>query len=81
MKSEISLNNLPVGSVGIVKSLSNSGVSRRRLLDLGLIPNSVVTTERQSPAGNPTAYNIRGAIIALRSEEAKNVIISPLKHS
>lgn len=75
---DLLLHQLPVGKEGKVKSLQNKGLSRRRLLDLGLIPDSLVKTERSSPAGNPIAYNIRGAVIALRREEAENIIVTPL---
>lgn len=77
-KGEIPLHKLPKGKSARVKSLINDGLSRRRLLDLGLIPNTVVKTERLSPSGNPVAYNIRGSVIALRKEESKNVIVEIL---
>lgn len=75
----IPLNQLPVGIKGRVVKLSSSGIERRRFLDLGLIPNSTVSTERKSPAGDPIAYNIRGSIIALRNEEAQRIIVEPLE--
>ncbi len=43
---------------------------RRRMLDLGLIPGTLVRAELRSPAGDPTGYRIRGAVIALRKEQA-----------
>ena len=76
--NELPLHHLPVGTVGKVRLLLNKGLSRRRLLDLGLIPNSLVMTERLSPSGNPIAFNIRGAVIALRREEAENIIVTPI---
>lgn len=75
---EIPLNKLPVGKKARIKTLSKNILPRRRLLDLGLIPNTIVKTERISPSGNPIAYNIRGAIIALRKEEIENVIVEIL---
>lgn len=72
---EIPLYRLPVGKKAKVMRLLNNGLSRRRLLDLGLIPESIVETERYSPSGNPIAYNIRGSVIALRREETQNVIV------
>ncbi|QIB27092.1 FeoA family protein [Caloranaerobacter azorensis] len=75
MIHEIPLNKLPVGKKARIKVLSKNTLPRRRLLDLGLIPNTIVKTERISPSGNPIAYNIRGAVIALRKEEIENVIV------
>lgn len=74
-EGEMPLHRLKVGKTAKVKGLLNNGISRRRLLDLGIIPNSIISVERKSPSGNPIAYNIRGSIIALRVEEAKNVIV------
>jgi DtxR family Mn-dependent transcriptional regulator len=46
------------------------GAQRRRLLDLGVIPGTRVEAELASPGGDPVAYRIRGAVIALRREQA-----------
>ncbi|WIV13295.1 FeoA family protein [Proteiniborus sp. MB09-C3] len=74
----ILLNQLPVGKTARIKEILNSGITRRRFLDLGIIPNSTISVERLSPSGNPIAFNIRGSIIALRKEEAQNIIVKPL---
>lgn len=71
----ISLNKVPIGRYAKVVSLESNGNSRRRMLDLGLIANTTVESVMQSPSGDPTAYTIRGAVIALRSEEAKSIIV------
>lgn len=78
MAKAIHLNELNVGNTGIVKILLNKGLSRRRLLDLGIIPDTSISVERKSPSGNPIAYKIRGSIIALRNEEAKCIIVEPI---
>jgi DtxR family Mn-dependent transcriptional regulator len=54
------------------------GTQRRRLMDLGVVPGTVITIEMQSAGGDPTAYNIRGAIIALRKDQAEMVMVRPL---
>ena len=46
------------------------GTQRRRLLDLGLVPGTEITPELTSAAGDPVAYRIRGALIALRRTQA-----------
>ena len=46
---------------------------RRRLLELGLVPGTRVTCAAVSPAGDPAAYLIRGAVIALRRKDAGGV--------
>lgn len=71
----IPLNRLPIGEKAVVKNLASDGSVRRRMLDLGLIPETVVEAVQKSPSGDPTAYYIRGAIIALRSEEAGKILV------
>lgn len=71
----IPLHLLPTGSFGRVKESRLLGSTRRRLLDLGLINGTVVESLRRSPFGDPTAYQIRGAVIALRQEEASHIYV------
>ncbi len=71
----IPLNSLPIGQKAKVKMLASDGTVRRRMLDLGLIADTVVEALHKSPSGDPTAYCIRGAVVALRSEEAGQIIV------
>lgn len=71
----ISLNKLPLGKKAKVKALTSDGNIRRRMLDLGLITDTIIEAMLKSPSGDPVAYNIRGAVIALRSEEASKIIV------
>ncbi|HEX5819344.1 MAG TPA: metal-dependent transcriptional regulator [Gemmatimonadales bacterium] len=54
------------------------GPQRRRLLDLGVVPGTVITAEFASAAGDPVAYRIRGALIALRRRHAEWIVIEPM---
>jgi ferrous iron transport protein A len=74
----IPLNYLPLGKKAIVKELISDGTIRRRMLDLGLITNTVVEALQRSPSGDPIAYDIRGAVIALRSEEASKILVETI---
>lgn len=47
------------------------GPQRRRLLDLGVVPGTEITPELVSTTGDPVAYRIRGALIALRRKQAE----------
>ena len=53
----------------------SSGSMRRRLLDIGLIEGTDVECLQRSPAGDPVAYLIRGAVIALRAEDASQILV------
>lgn len=74
-ESIIPLNQLPLGSIGIVQSLSAQGLTRRRMMDLGLTPGAQVEAVRVSPAGDPRAYKIRGALLAFRKEESSKILV------
>jgi ferrous iron transport protein A len=74
----IPLNFLPLGKKAKVKILTSDGTIRRRMLDLGLILDTEVEALQKSPSGDPIAYYIRGAVIALRSEEASKILVEPL---
>lgn len=69
------LSLLKTGQTGRVKEILPCGDMRRRLLDIGLIPNTVVECVGKSPAGDPKAYLIRGAVIAIRSEDCRNILL------
>jgi DtxR family Mn-dependent transcriptional regulator len=51
------------------------GTQRRRLLDLGVVRGAAVTSELVSASGDPVAYRIRGALIALRRSQAAHVLV------
>lgn len=78
MEKNITLNDLPMGRKAKVKILTSDSASRRRMLDLGLILNTEVKALQKSPSGDPTAYQIRGAVIALRFEEASKILVEAL---
>jgi len=55
------------------------GNERRRLMDLGIVPGTLIQAEMVSPSGDPTAYRVRGALVALRREQAELIRITPEK--
>lgn len=67
------LNMLNPGEQGKVVALSPRlrGADRRRMMDLGILPGTTIKAEMTSPGGDPTAYRVRGALIALRKEQAQ----------
>ncbi len=73
MNSVNNLCDLPVGGKGTVQYISDHLSIRTRLMELGLIEGTEVACIGTSPLGDPRAYMIRGAVIALRSEETKNI--------
>lgn len=74
----VKLSSLSPGGSGRVVALRCEGFNRRRLLDLGLTPGTIVEYAYPGPMGEPTAYKVRGATIALRAEQADEIEIEPL---
>ncbi|MCR6544080.1 ferrous iron transport protein A [Dehalobacterium formicoaceticum] len=71
----VRLSQLPLGKAGKIKQITAKGSVRRRMLDLGMIINTSVEALHKSPSGDPTAYYIRGAVIALRAELASEILV------
>ena len=75
MNRTICLNDIKPGQRAVVRELRTGGSMRRRLLDIGLIENTDVECIGTSPGGDPSAYLIRGAVIAIRSEDYSGILI------
>lgn len=71
------LNHISVGQRATVSALTAQGAMRRRLNDIGLIPGTQVECLGRSPSGDPSAYLIRGAVIAIRQVDGQNILIAP----
>mgnify|MGYP000939218407 CR=1 FL=1 len=76
--NQIPLNQLPIGKKANVSALTSDGTIRRRMLDLGVICGTEIEPLYKSPSGNPAAYLIRGAVIALRSDVSEKIMVSAL---
>ncbi|MCT4509373.1 MAG: FeoA domain-containing protein [Tepidibacter sp.] len=72
---QTTLKDLDINKKCIVLNLLNQGISRRRMLDLGIIPGASIEVIRKSPLGEPKLYKIKGALIALRKEETVNILV------
>ena len=71
----LKLTEIALGKKVRVVELLSKGLSRQRMLDLGIVPNTIIQVLRRSPFGDPTAYLIRDTCIALRDDEAKNILV------
>ena len=69
------LNEIMPGGFATVKEIITDGDMRRRLLDIGLIPGTLVECIGKSPGGDPKAFLIRGAVIAIRAEDAAGIAV------
>ena len=60
------------GQVLVVQSAENI---KRRFYEIGLIPKTIISCLASAPGGDPKAYRIRGAVIAIRREDSDGVVI------
>ena len=75
MDKTCSLCDVNVGETAVVERLCIHGAMRRRLLDIGLCDGTEVRCVGRSPMGDPGAYLIRGAVIAIRDCDGKRVMV------
>lgn len=74
MKIE-NLNQLPLNKSEKINKIECGEGIKRRLLDMGLVKGTEITPILISPSGDPRAFLVRGTIIAIREEDAKNIKI------
>ena len=72
----ISLTQLKIGQAGRVLELAQQGDLRRRLFDLGMIPGTMIERVFGNPIGDPACYRVRGALIALRADDASQIRVA-----
>ncbi|MBQ7123485.1 MAG: ferrous iron transport protein A [Oscillospiraceae bacterium] len=70
----ISLSDMKKGERVVIKSIGTKGELRRRLMDIGFVEGTKVKCVRISPFGDPKAYLVRGTVMALRKESAKEIM-------
>jgi len=80
MDGAVRLASLATGARGEVVRIARAsrGPERRRLMDLGVLPGTEITAEMTSPSGDLTAYRVRGALIALRKDQAELIRVRPI---
>jgi ferrous iron transport protein A len=73
----LTLNKLNINEKGTVMAVENTGSVKRRMLDLGVVRGSKIECVGRSPLGDPSAYLIKGAVVAIRASDANGVIVTP----
>lgn len=69
----MTLNQIKPGHGGIIASVGGEGALRRRLLDMGLTPNTRVEVRKVAPMGDPLELVLRGYVLTLRGEDAAKI--------
>ena len=66
-----------LGKTATITSVGGEGALRCRLLDMGLIPKTVVTLQKIAPMGDPIEIHLRGYELTLRLDEARQIEVVP----
>lgn len=69
----MTLNEIPIGKSGIIKTVGSEGALRLRLLDMGIIPKTKVTVQKIAPLGDPIEIMIRGYELTIRIADAQMI--------
>ena len=72
----VTLDTLPVGASAAVAAVGGEASFRRRLLELGFTPGTVIVRVGQAPMGDPLTFRLRNALVALRASDAMCVRLS-----
>jgi len=69
----MTLDNIKPGNSGVIASIGGEGMLRRRLLDMGLTPNTRVEVRKVAPMGDPIEIFLRSYALTIRREEASKI--------
>ncbi len=75
MKEAIMLTQCPMGQTVCVLEIHGDVHLRRRLRDMGLVEGAELTRVGSSPLGDPSAYLVRGAVLAIRRRDAAQITV------
>ena len=70
-----SVQDLSVGSTGIIHSVTGSNALRHRFMDMGFVKGTSVTVEKTAPLGDPIQVSLKGYQICLRKADAENILL------
>ncbi|MVB09837.1 FeoA domain protein [Caprobacter fermentans] len=71
----MTLDRLKIGKSSKIVEVRGEGALRRRLLDMGLTPNTEVMVRKMAPMGDPIEIHLRGYELTLRMDDAKKIVI------
>ena len=75
----MTLDQLPIGQRAVITAVGGAGNLRLHLLDMGVIPRTVVEVRRIAPMGDPIEIFLRGYLLTLRLDDAKTVTVEVCK--
>ena len=74
----MTLENTTVGKVVKIKTIGGAGALRRRLLDMGLTPKTLISVIKVAPMGDPLVLSLRNYELTLRKEDAARIEVEDI---
>ena len=74
----MTLRDLSVGKSGRVLAVGGEKVLRRRLLEMGITPRTVIAVKKVAPMGDPIELLLRGYVLSLRLEDAERITVEEI---
>jgi Fe2+ transport system protein FeoA len=71
----MTLKDLKPGGSGVVLTVGGEKALRRRLLEMGITPRTIVTVKKAAPMGDPIELLLRGYVLSLRLADAERITI------
>ena len=75
----MTLDKLPIGKRAVITSVGGEGNLRNHLLDMGIIPKTVVSVRKTAPLGEPIEISLRGYTMTLRKDDASKIEVLPFE--
>lgn len=75
----MTLLSIKKGEKATIKKLENEEEMKNRLMDLGFTPSGKAVFLFEAPSGDPKAFLIRGAVVALRNSDCAKIKIEETK--
>ena len=72
------LNDLKINQEGVIKSVKANDNIKKRLLDIGLVKGVKIKPVLISPGGDMVAYYIKGALVAIRKIDTKDIVVDSI---
>jgi len=69
------LKDAKVGATVMIKKITGSGPTKRRIMDMGMTKGAEVLIRKVAPLGDPIELNVRGYELSVRKADAELIEI------
>ncbi len=75
----VTLSELKPGQKARIVRVNVAREIRRRIVEMGLTPGTLIEVERVAPLGDPVEFLVKGYHLTLRQDETANILVDPLE--